>query len=84
MGQYQRDLVSGATPPLVGVRLGQDDAELATAQAPDDVRGAHVAQQHLGDVLERRVAGGEAVDEALNAADHAMYASKRDANDATR
>ena len=29
-------------------------------------------------------AGGEAVDEALNAADHAMYASKRDANDATR
>ena len=29
-------------------------------------------------------AGGEAVDEALNAADHAMYASKRGTNDATR
>ena len=29
-------------------------------------------------------AGGEAVDEALNAADHAMYASKRNTNDATR
>ena len=44
----------------LGVGLGQDDAELVAAQAPDDVRGAHIAQQQLGDVLERRVAGGVA------------------------
>jgi diguanylate cyclase (GGDEF)-like protein len=74
-----------------GIILAQADARAAAAKARALAEAIAAAPVPWHDeALEIRVsygiytfAGGEGVDEALNAADHAMYASKRDANDAT-